>query len=90
MICNHTLPASLPSQGTLARARGRIAMQLNRNTTAGIGKHIGGAAALSALALLVAGLAAPIAQAQNFPITPGQRATAEQVASKGVPISELG
>ena len=64
-------------------------MQLNRNTTAGIGIHIGSRAALSALALLVAGLAAPSAQAQNFPITPGQRATAEQVASKGVPISEL-
>jgi len=65
-------------------------MQLNRKTTAGIGMHIGtGITAMSALALLVAGLAAPSAQAQNFPITPGQRATAEQVASKGVPVSEL-
>ena len=48
-----------------------------------------GLGALSALAVLVAGLAVPSAQAQNFPITSGQRATAEQVASKGVPISEL-
>jgi hypothetical protein len=52
--------------------------------------HIGtGIAAMSALALLVAGFAVPSAHAQNFPITSGQRATAEQVASKGVPISEL-
>ena len=29
------------------------------------------------------------ASAQNFPITPGQRATAEQVAQTGVPLSEL-
>ncbi len=29
------------------------------------------------------------ASAQNFPITPGQRATADQVAQTGVPLSEL-
>lgn len=29
------------------------------------------------------------ASAQNFPITPGQRATADQVAQAGVPLSEL-
>jgi hypothetical protein len=44
--------------------------------------------ALAALAVL-AGLMAPPALAQNFPITPGQRTTAEQVAQAGVPLSEL-
>ncbi len=42
----------------------------------------------STLALL-AGFAAMPAPAQNFPITPGQRSTAEQVAQAGVPLSEL-
>lgn len=32
---------------------------------------------------------APGLQAQNFPITPGQKATATQVAEAGVPLSEL-
>jgi hypothetical protein len=44
--------------------------------------------ALAALAVL-AGLIAPPVLAQNFPITPGQRSTAEQVAQAGVPLSEL-
>lgn len=34
-------------------------------------------------------LAAAPARSQNFPITPGQRSTAEQVAQAGVPLSEL-
>ncbi|MBA3774017.1 MAG: LysM peptidoglycan-binding domain-containing protein [Ramlibacter sp.] len=42
----------------------------------------------STLALL-AGFAAMPALAQNFPVTPGQRSTAEQVAQAGVPLSEL-
>jgi hypothetical protein len=40
-------------------------------------------------ALLAAGLACTPAGAQNFPITPGQRSTAEQVAVGGIPLSEL-
>src|SRR5687767_2030375 len=44
--------------------------------------------ALAALAVL-AGLISTSALAQNFPITPGQRSTAEQVAQAGVPLSEL-
>jgi hypothetical protein len=44
--------------------------------------------ALAALAILAGLMAAP-ALAQNFPITPGQRSTAEQVAQAGVPLSEL-
>ncbi len=45
------------------------------------------AAALGALA--AASLLAPLAQAQNYPISPAQRATAQQVASRGVPLAEL-
>jgi hypothetical protein len=42
-----------------------------------------------ALAALAGSVAAGPAWAQNFPITPGQRSTAEQVAQAGVPLSEL-
>jgi nucleoid-associated protein YgaU len=45
--------------------------------------------AWAALAALAAGLAAAPALAQNYPITSGQRSTAEQVAQAGVPLSEL-
>jgi hypothetical protein len=44
-------------------------------------------AACAAL-ILVGGLASTVS-AQNFPITPSQRSTAEQVAAAGVPLSEL-
>ncbi|WCM93058.1 LysM peptidoglycan-binding domain-containing protein [Acidovorax sp. NCPPB 2350] len=45
---------------------------------------------LGALALAAAALAAPLAgHAQNYPVTADQRATAQQVASRGVPLSEL-
>lgn len=40
-------------------------------------------------AVLAGGLAAMPAAAQNYPITPEQRATAQQVAQAGVPLSEL-
>jgi hypothetical protein len=40
-------------------------------------------------ALIVGGGLAPAVLAQNFPITPAQRSTAEQVAAAGVPLSEL-
>ena len=50
------------------------------------GRRVGGWALLAGLAGV---LAAPMATAQNFPITPGQRSTAEQVAQAGVPLSEL-
>ncbi len=43
------------------------------------------ACATAALAVLATGST----WAQNFPITPGQRTTAEQVAQAGVPLSEL-
>ena len=46
-------------------------------------------AAWAALSGLSWAVVAPAAQAQNFPITPGQKATAQQVAQAGVPLSEL-
>jgi hypothetical protein len=42
-----------------------------------------------AAAAMIAGLAPATAQAQNFPITPAQRSTAQQVAVAGIPLSEL-
>ena len=47
------------------------------------------AAALNCAALALAVLAAAPSVTQAFPITPEQRSTAQQVASKGVPLSEL-
>ena len=45
---------------------------------------------VASAALLVSwGLASTTASAQNFPITPQQRATAEVVAASGIPLSEL-
>ena len=44
---------------------------------------------LACATAVVALLLASGASAQNFPITPGQRATADQVAQTGVPLSEL-
>jgi len=46
-------------------------------------------ASFAALIALSAGLWTATAQAQNFPIYPSQRSTAEQVAQAGVPLSEL-
>ncbi|MDP3761299.1 MAG: LysM peptidoglycan-binding domain-containing protein [Ramlibacter sp.] len=45
--------------------------------------------AWTALAVAAAVLMGAPAWAQNYPITPGQRSTAEQVAQMGVPLSEL-
>jgi hypothetical protein len=47
------------------------------------------ASALAWLAGMSAGIAPTVAHAQNFPITPAQRETAQQVAQAGVPLSEL-
>jgi hypothetical protein len=43
----------------------------------------------TALAVAAAVLVGAPALAQNYPITPGQRSTAQQVAQAGVPLSEL-
>lgn len=45
--------------------------------------------ALTIVGAAMAGWLAPPAWAQNYPVTPGQRATANQVARAGVPISEI-
>ena len=45
--------------------------------------------AMCAAAVLAACAVAPAVHAQNFPTTPQQRATANQVAQAGVPLSEL-
>ncbi len=45
--------------------------------------------AWTAVVVLAGGLTALPASAQNFPITPAQRSTAQQVARAGVPLSEL-
>ncbi|MDP9124062.1 MAG: LysM peptidoglycan-binding domain-containing protein [Pseudomonadota bacterium] len=47
------------------------------------------AAALNCAVLALAVLAAAPSVTQAFPITPAERSTAQQVASKGVPLSEL-
>jgi hypothetical protein len=47
------------------------------------------AAALNCAVLALAVLAAAPSVTQAFPVTPDQRSTAQQVASKGVPLSEL-
>ena len=47
------------------------------------------AAALNCAALALAVLVATPSVTQAFPITPAERGTAQQVASKGVPLSEL-
>jgi hypothetical protein len=47
------------------------------------------ASALACMAGLTAGFLPIAAQAQNFPVTPTQRETAQQVAQTGVPLGEL-
>ena len=44
---------------------------------------------LATAVALAAAVCHPGVQAQNFPVTPGQKATAGQVAQTGVPLSEL-
>lgn len=58
-------------------------IQKNRFPSAGL------AGPLQILTLALATLGASAATAQKFPITPNQRATAQQVAEAGVPLSEL-
>nr|MDP2191113.1 LysM domain-containing protein [Rhodoferax sp.] len=45
--------------------------------------------AIAAMAVLTGTVAAPTVSAQNLSVTPGQKATAAQVAQAGVPLSEL-
>lgn len=45
--------------------------------------------AVGGLAFVAAALSVAVAQAQSLPVTPSQRATAQQVAHQGVPLAEL-
>ena len=45
--------------------------------------------ALGALSILAGAMLAAPVQAQSYPITGGQRATAQQVSERGIPLSEL-
>lgn len=45
--------------------------------------------ALGALTIIAGALLVMPAQAQNYPISSGQRATAQQVSERGVPLEEL-
>ena len=45
--------------------------------------------ACGAVTLLAAALSSSTAWAQNYPVTAGQRAAAQQVASQGIPVAEL-
>ena len=58
-------------------------------TTAASGPTLQALRAWIALAVLAGGFVALPAVAQNFPITPGQRLTAQEVARNGIPMSEL-
>ncbi|NML42753.1 LysM peptidoglycan-binding domain-containing protein [Ramlibacter sp. G-1-2-2] len=58
-------------------------------TKAAFGAATGGLAACAAIALACVAVVTTAANAQNFPITPQQRNTAEVVAQSGIPLSEL-
>jgi hypothetical protein len=60
----------------------------HRAATERSSSRLAGGCAVLAAALSVL-LAAPAALGQNFPVTPGQRSTAEQVAQTGVPLADL-
>jgi hypothetical protein len=71
------------------RQRGMvITMQHNSNTHTVVSKNIRGFALSTLAAVSMAAIFAP-AQAQNYPITSSQKATAKQVSERGIPLSEL-
>jgi hypothetical protein len=71
----------------VAPARGfKVRLELDRMNPRYLRRRIGTLAALCAGASM---LAAPAWAQPNFPITPQQRSTAQQVAQAGVPLSEL-
>ena len=57
--------------------------------TAGVGSQGAVVTAAMVLTALSASLGGALAQAQNYPITPAQQATASQVAQNGVPLNAL-
>lgn len=64
-------------------------MSLRTDQAAAAPAMHGAAGALAMLSLAVGLAATPAAFATQWPVTPGQRATAEQVAEAGVPLADL-
>jgi hypothetical protein len=64
----------------------KVRLELDRMNPRHLRRSVSALAALCAGASLLAG---PAAAQPNFPITPQQRSTAQQVAQAGVPLSEL-
>ena len=62
---------------------------MHRNTTTRAARMGIFGTACGAVTLLAAALGSSTAWAQNYPVTAGQRATAQQVASQGIPVAEL-
>jgi len=62
---------------------------MHRNTTTRAARMGIFGTACGAVTLLAAALGSSTAWAQNFPVTADQRATAQQVASQGIPVAEL-
>ena len=62
---------------------------MHRNTTTRAARMGIFGTACGAVTLLAAALGSSTAWAQNFPVTAGQRAAAQQVASQGIPVAEL-
>lgn len=56
---------------------------------AAFGAATGGLAACAAIALACVAVVTTAANAQNYPITPQQRSTAQVVAASGIPLAEL-
>ena len=78
--------------GNLASTTISSAFSVRPNMTKKMTAKFNQSTAALGAALVVVGsswLAAPLAWAQNFPVTPAQQATANQVAQAGVPLSEL-
>jgi hypothetical protein len=83
-----TRPKNDRTHGEIVAPDGRfkVRRELDRMNPQHLRRRVGALAALWAGASLVAG---PAAAQPNFPITPQQRSTAQQVAQAGVPLSEL-
>ncbi|MBK7717668.1 MAG: LysM peptidoglycan-binding domain-containing protein [Simplicispira sp.] len=62
---------------------------MHRNTTTRAARMGIFGTACGAVTLLAAALGSSTAWAQNYPVTAGQRAAAQQVASQGIPVAEL-
>ncbi len=70
--------------------KSKMAIAMSKVTACGMQAATSATTAATAATLILAGsLLATPAWAQNYPVTAGQKATADQVAQAGVPLSEL-